>query len=1017
MKLTRAVIDNPIMGYVIILTVMTFGIVMLTKLPIQLTPEIVKPEITITTTWRAAAPEEIESEIIEPQEDVLKSVPGVVSMLSDASRGQGSITLTFELGYSIERGLIEVLNRLNRVTNYPVDADEPSLSTVGETARPIAWFVIKRLPGNNKDIAGYKRYIEEVVQSQFERVWGIARSEVYGGKEQELHIAIDPYKAAGLGVNLPEIISKVAGREDISGGTGDIGKRRYTIRFEGAFDVNNFSEMILEWRDGKPVRLRDIAEVQMGYEDHNTFVINNGENSVAVNAYRESGVNVMETMTQLQGVATALAEGPLKRAGLSMRQVYDETIYVEKSIFMLLTNLLFGVILAGAVLWWFTRRIQTSLIVAMSIPLSLFVTLIVLQITGRTLNVISLAALALAVGMVLDASIIAIENILRLREEGRSLREAAIEGSDQIKTALIASAATTVAIFLPIVLLEGEAGQLFADLAIGLSTAIIASLFAALIIVPALSNKWLHRGGSATLFDSTWDRITEGVMNLIGNKSRRWKLITALFVIPIVLTGLLLPKADYLPAGNRNLVFAYLLTPPGMNIDTMEKEMGTVIKRKLQPHVSGEKLPAIRHYFFVAFGSGAFMGATAKIPSQIQQLVPVIGNVFRDFPDTFAFARTASLFSRGNTRTIEVNLQARDTEALLRVAYMGYGLIMREVPGARVNPKPGLELAEAQLSLVPREDRIIETGWDYATMGLLTRAMGDGVLITDYFDGDKKIDIIGRISGWRTLEELAAIPLTTPLAGVVPFGELVDIRRTAGPERIRRIERRRTVTLEVIAPPTLPLEVTAQLIREKVAPILRDQLPEDGAITYTGSADQLEVALSGMGGAFILAIFILFLLMAVLFRSFLDSLLIVIALPLATVGGVLLLKVINLFVFQPMDLLTMIGFVILLGLVVNNAILLVHQTRQAERNGCIRRDAVRQALRLRMRPIFMSTLTSLFGMLPLLLAFGAGAELYRGLAGVIVGGLLVSTIFTLILLPCLLLIGEDKVVANKLADI
>ncbi len=1006
MKLTRTVIDNPIMGYVILLLVMTFGIVMLLKLPIQLTPEIIKPEITITTTWRAAAPEEIESEIIEPQEDALKGLPGVVSMLSEASRGQGSVTLTFDLGYSIERALIEVLNRLNRVADYPVDADEPILSTVGEAARPIAWFIIKPIHGNDKNIAEYKRFVEEVVQSRFERVWGISQSEVRGGLEQEIRISVDPYKAAGLGIDLPRAARMITGQENISGGTEDIGRRSYTIRFEGAFDIVGLSEMILEWRDGRPVRLRDIADIRPDYEDRQSFVINNGEGSLAVNAYREVGVNVIEVMARLREVANALAEGPLKRVGLEMEQVYDETIYIEKSIEVLLTNLLLGIVLAGAILWWFTRRVRTVLIVAVSIPISLFAALIVLQITGRTLNVISLAALALAVGMVLDASIIAIENILRLREAGRGLREAAVEGSDQIKVALIASTITTVAVFLPIILLEDEAGQLFADLAVGLSAAVTASMVAALILVPAMSKEWLHKECNTDLFAKVWDRITEHLMRLTAAKTHRHILIAGLFLMPVVLTGLLLPKADYLPAGNRNLVFAFLLTPPGMNLATLEKEMGEVVTQQLQPHVIGDKQPAIRHYFFVAFANGAFMGAVARIPSQVKQLSSIIGNVFRDFPDTFSFARIASLFSQGNTRSVEVNLQTRDIESLLQAAYTGYGLIMREVPGARVNPKPGLELAESQISLLPREERIVEVGWDYTTMGLLTRMIGDGLFITDYFDGDKKIDVIGRISGWKTPEELAAVPLATPNAGTVPLGELVTISRTAGPNRIRRLDRRRTVTLEVISPPFLPLEVTAKLLRERVEPILREQLPEDGEITYTGSADKLKVALSGMSQAFALAVLILYLLMAVLFRSFRDSLFVVIVLPLATVGGVILLRIVNFITFQPMDLLTMIGLIILLGLVVNNAILLVHQTRQAERGGCNRCDAVRQAIRLRLRPILMSTLTSLFGMLPLLMAFGAGAELYRGLATVIVGGLLLSTLFTLVLLPCLLRIGE-----------
>ena len=282
------------------------------------------------------------------------------------------------------------------------------------------------------------------------------------------------------------------------------------------------------------------------------------------------------------------------------------------------------------------------------------------------------------------------------------------------------------------------------------------------------------------------------------------------------------------------------------------------------------------------------------------------------------------------------------------------------------------------------------------------------MFVGDYFDGEERLDIIVRVEGWSTPEELGAIPLATPRGGILPVSELMEIVRTAGPDQIRRLDRRRTVTLEIRPPDGVSLEEALQVLRDKVQPVVERFLPEDGAIRYTGTADQLEVALEQMAGSFLLAIAILYLLMSALFRSFIDSLLVLLALPLATVGGVAGLRLVNLVTFQPMDMLTMIGFIILLGLVVNNAILLVHQTRAAEREGTSRRAAVEQAVGLRLRPILMSTLTSIFGMLPLMLMPGAGTELYRGLATVIVGGMSVSTAFTLILLPSLLRIGEAR---------
>ncbi|NND65148.1 MAG: efflux RND transporter permease subunit, partial [Gammaproteobacteria bacterium] len=286
--------------------------------------------------------------------------------------------------------------------------------------------------------------------------------------------------------------------------------------------------------------------------------------------------------------------------------------------------------------------------------------------------------------------------------------------------------------------------------------------------------------------------------------------------------------------------------------------------------------------------------------------------------------------------------------------------------------------------------------------------------VGDYFDGTRTRDIILRGQEWTTPEQLAAMPLRTPNAGIVPLGELVSFERTAGPNEIRRVDRQRTITLEVTPPDDVTIQESIELLRTEIEPVMYQQLPPEAQISYVGSADNLSIALRSMGGSFVLAIIILYLLMSALFRSFRDSLLVVLALPLATVGGVVLLRITDLFVNQPMDLMTMIGFITLLGLVVNNAILLVHQARSAERLGTDRRTAVEEAVRIRMRPILMSTMTSLFGMLPLLLIPGPGTELYRGLAAVIVGGMSVSMIFTLILLPALLRIGENAGHNNKI---
>ena len=1007
MNITRSCLGNPVALLVAILLLIIFGSISLFRLPVQLTPELEEPQITISTAWRAAAPYEVEAEIVEPQEDVLRGLPGLTEIRAEANDGWAEINLTFSVDMDMRRALIEVMNRLNQVSDYPGDADEPSISTVGQDARAIAWFMIKTDAGAARPIESYRDFIEEVVQSRFERVPGVARAEIYGGSDRELRVTFDPYRAANLGIRLDNVMRLAATSEDVSGGFSEVGKREYSIRFAGKYRASDLGEMILEWREGKPVYLRDVAVIEERLSDKQSFVLTKGSLSIAINAQREAGVNVLQVMDGLKQAVQELNEGSLKRANLSIEQVYDETVYIDRSIRMLRNNLGLGILLAIAVLYLFLLKFPATLAVAASIPICLIASFSIMDLTGRTLNVLSLAGLAFAVGMVLDASIVVLENIVRLRERGEQADAASISGTAQVWGALLASTATTTAIFLPIVFLGDEAGQLFSDLAITITAAISLSFLTAITVVPTVARLFLVNRTFVDPYHSLWERMVNVIMRLTTTGKRRVIWIIALITIPLCVMVLMKPEVDYLPDGNQNLAFAFILPPPGINIETIEKEMGNIVASRMEPHMDGSKQPEVGHYFFVAFSRGVFMGARARYDEDINKLVLLVNSLVQGFPDSIAFAKKASLFRGfGSGRTIDINIQSKDIEAVMQSALQAYIAVSQLYPQTR--PRPGLELAQPELRLIPDERRIAEAGWDRSVVAALTQTLGDGRYVGDYFNGEQTLDIILRATDWMTPEELAAIPMMTPDSGILPLNELVEITRTAGPEQIRRINRRRTVTLEVTPPDNVSLQEALTRIKTEVEPAILDSLPEDGFIQYGGTADKLTVALNNMAGSFLLAITILYLLMSAMFRSFLDSLFVLLSIPLASLGGVLSLYVINLISFQPMDLLTMIGFVILLGLGVNNAILLVYQARSSQRQGKSRRDAVEEAVLLRLRPIFMSTLTSIFGMLPLLLIPGAGTELYRGLAGVIVGGMLVSTFFTLILLPSLLRLGESR---------
>jgi multidrug efflux pump subunit AcrB len=1018
-------LGNPVAVIVAGILVVIFGTLSLMRLPIQMTPEIERPEISIRTPWRASAPSEIESEIIEPQEDVLRSVPVLLRMSSSSSFGSGSIQMEFAIDTDMSRALIEVMNRLNQVPRYPVDANEPVISVGGSSFEKVmAWFAVSPKPGNERPIESYQDFLEESVITRLERVPGVSRTGAFGGRTHEVRITFDPYKAANIGLDLTSISGELGANANVSAGNNEVGRRQYTVRFSGKYAVESLGDLVLEWREGQPIRLKDIARIEMTMVDPRTMLHMNGGPSIAVNVTPESGVNVLEVMTALKATVADLAANELDRAGLEISQNYDESVYVTGSINMVRNNLLLGMMLAVVVLWWFLRKFRATLIVALSIPLCLFSAFMVLNITGRTLNIISLAGLAFATGMVLDAAIVVLENIFRQRESGRDGDLASERGTLQVWGALLASTATTIAIFMPVVFLRDEAGQLFGDLAITISAAVFASLIVAVTVLPTAASNLVKGSAIEDIHRHWWRWVTDHIMSWTGTPRRRRMWVAGLTVIPLVLLVALKPPADYLPEGKRNFIFGFMMAPPGLGVETAKREVMNVIDQRLDQYINGENRLQMASYFLgVSPGFGTFIGGRAKDPGDVDDLIDVFNSeILTGFPDTIAFANRRAIFggSRGG-RQINVDLQADSFESLIKAGRVGFNLVQEVLPGANVRPLPGLEQAEPELRLIPDDRRIAEVGWNRARMATIIRAMGDGAFMGEYFDGTRRYNVIMRAEPWETPEELAAMPVATANGEIQTIGELTRVTRTAGPSQIRRVDRKRTLTLQVTPPSAMALEDAIKIIDEQVLPEILNNLPQDASIQMRGTAEALDQALKSMAGSFSLAIVILYLLISALFRSFKDSLLVIMTIPMATVGGIISLRLMDMALFatggQKMDLLTMIGFVILLGLVVNNAILLVYRARDGEREGMSRRDAVESAVRLRLRPILMSTMTSIFGMLPLMLIPGSGTELYRGMAVVIVGGMLVSALFTLILLPSLLRSNEMRFPGKQVSPV
>lgn len=1034
MNIIKYAIERPIAVIAAVLMAVLFGLVALSTIPIQLAPDVRKPIIIIGTDWGGAAPAEVEREIVNPQEDVLRGLDGLETMLSRSQTGRAEVTLEFAIGTNMDRALLLVSNRLDRVDSYPDEAGQPTLNTSGAEDSPIAWFILTRAEGNTREIAEYGDFIEDVVKEQLERVEGVANVNVFGGVSRELQVVINPERLARFRLTIPQVIAKMRS-ENISVSAGDVeeGKRRYIVRAQGELNtLESVNAVVLRSetdlgteRLGR-VLVSDVATVRFDYKEPGARIRYKGQPAIAINAVRDAGANVIETMEGVRQTLLSLEERDIQPAGLELNQVYDETLYINSAIDLVTQNIWVGGILAAFILMLFLRSPRATLVISLAIPVSVVASFVAMAAMGRTLNVISLAGIAFAVGMVVDAAIVVLENIFRFRQMGYSSRQAAYEGARQVWGAILVSALTTVMVFIPILVMELEAGQLFRDIAVAISVSVVLSLIVAVTVIPALSSRLLGSKGKLEpirlpIIDHLAGFFSRGIMAYV-------KVTIASRILGLVMVALIggsaisaawyyLPELEYLPEGNRNLIFGIVIPPPGYNLETTTsiakriEDVAEPIWNKDLDDLEGP--PAIESFFFVATPSNSFVGADAKDGTRVGELIPVLSRPIFSEPGTFGFITQPSLFGRGigGGRAIELNVSGPDLEDILGVAQQAAGIIAGRLPrseGHQFRPIPGLELGAPEVRLTPDRLRLADAGVGAANLATTVDAYNDGVRIAEITVGGQRIDLTLKgddtNSAVQRTQDIGAFPVVTQSGQIVPVEALASVTVTAGPTEIRHRERLRTVTLEVRPSNELPLETALNILETDVVAVLEQGgLPPGVRFTLSGTADQLTQTWNAISINLVIALLIVFLVMAVLFESFILPMVIMISVPVAAAGGVGGLAALNLIQTQPLDMLTLLGFVILVGIVVNNAILIVHQSlHHLREDGMAPKAAITEATRNRIRPIFMSTLTSVFGMLPLVLFPGEGSELYRGLGSVVVGGLATSALLTLLTVPPLL---------------
>lgn len=1005
MDLIKFSIEKPVTVIVGVIFVVLFGMIGLYKMPYQLTPTVTEPEITITTTWPGATPYEIEREIIEEQEKVLKGIPRLIEMESSSFNNTGTVTLRFKVGTEVDDALLRVSNKLDEVRSYPENVEKPVINATGAATSPVIWMIFKSDDDNPNPANTYYTYFENEIRQYLERVEGVADLFVRGGIEKELHVVVDPGKLGAYGLTISDLVKALEAENlNISAGIMGVGRRDYRIRTVAEFkSPGEIEGMIISSTGERRILIKDVARVGFGYSKLTDAMMHNAKGGIAVGVKPEPGTNVLELTDRVEEVVKRLNSEKLKPNKVYLDWVYDQRPYIIGAIGLVRKNILIGGTLAISVLLLFLRSVSSTIVVSTAIPISIIGAFIFMNALGRNLNVVSLAGISFAVGMLVDNAIVVLENIDRHRKMGKTPVQSAYDGATEVWGAILASTLTTLAVFLPVIFIEEEAGQLFKDIAIAITFSVSLSLFVSVSVIPMLSKQLFTLAGEKVAAGRNFltglgNRLTDGMMRIVhlSIKTGMSRLLTIIILTSFSALSvyLLFPKMEYLPQGNRNLIINILVPPPGLSYEE-RKEIGNYIFNFSAPYLNKdhEGYPGIKNMFYVGADQFMIFGAVSNHEQRGGELVPLFTRLINSIPGMLGISNQAGIFETrlGRGRTIDVDISSGDINRIVQAAGAMFPLIAAEIPGSQLRPIPSLEILYPEIRIVPVRERLKAAGMTSADLGVALDVLMDGRKIGDFKqEGEKKIDLVLKASerDISTPEELYRSLIATPKAA--PVSSFSELARTSGISEIRHLERQRTITIQVTPPIDFPLQEAMEIIEERIIPAIKGQGILGGVdIRLSGTADKLTEMRRVMLWNLLLAVLITYLLMSALFGNFLYPFIIMFTVPLAAAGGFIGLKLVNIFIApQPFDVLTMLGFVILIGVTVNNAILIVHQSLNNIRHyGMDHAEAILQSTRTRLRPIYMSATTSIFGMLPLVVAPGPGSELYRGLGSVVLAHL------------------------------
>lgn len=1051
MKIVRFSIKRPVTITMFMVASIVFGLVAFDQLPINLLPEISYPTLTIRTEYPGTAPNEVENLISKPIEEAVGVISGVIRTSSISRPGVSDVIIEFDWDTDMDFASLDVREKLDML-NLPSDAEQPILLRFDPSLDPIMRIAL----AGNESLIALRLFAEERIKQDLESLDGVASVQVSGGLEEEIQINVNEGKLAVLGIPITQVSQRLAQENiNLTGGTLKEGEAEFLVRTLNEFkSAEEIQDIVIGMRDNVPILLKDVAEVKKSHKERKVITHLNGKESVEIAIYKEADKNTV-TVARLvkEKLKEIMDEFKQYNVPLSMTIVNDQSLFIQHSVEEVLNTAVWGGILAILVLYLFLRNLGSTLIISLAIPISVIVTFFFMYVSKVSLNIMSLGGLALGIGMLVDNAIVVLESIDRYRKKNLTPEEAADRGTTEVGKAIIASTLTTVCVFVPIIFVEGIAGQLFNDQALTVTFSLLASLLVALTLIPMLASRKFQKKSLEKIETRVGSEKIRGkaghILYVIFTEIPAWLVARFIFVVKTVggfFNRLLSPVYNLFDRLLNNLIEGY---PKFLDKVLHQKKkflVGTLILFIASllsfPFLGSELIPEMSQgefYVDVRMPIGTPLEETERTVNYMANLakeVPGIGTVytvagtaaqmgfsvteerenigqllirltsgankrqellvmdqlrqkFSNLPGVeYKFSRP-TLFSFKTP--IEVEVRGYNLSELERIS-LDLAQEMRKIPGLR-DVRASTEGGNPEVQIVFNRRRVAQMGLDIATIGSIVRNKIQGEVSTELNRQDRKIDIRvrAREEDRQSVENLRKLAINPMGSVAIPLSAVADIRIERGPSEIRRIDQERVAL------------VTANLKGRDLGSVTRDiqkiidgiQLPPDFRITIGGQQREMVASFDSMKLAIALAIFLVYLVMASQFESLIQPFIIMFTIPFALIGVILTLHITR----TPVSVVVLIGLIMLAGIVVNNAIVLIDYINQLRQQGLSKREAIKQAGQVRLRPILMTTLTTVLGLLPMALGFGEGAELRTPMAVTVIGGLLVGTLLTLIVIP------------------